>query len=256
VGDFPGGRAPFGGGAHPSPADGIVKAPGMNAVLVANPADRRIYFYKEGMAAPMGELGNSSREPRALLVLDRSLKERSPGTYETTATLPRAGRFEVAFFLDTPRLVHCFDLEVAAPAAPPGIPGAPTPRQVKIEPLFDALPGKRLAAGRPVSLRLRLTDRATGQPIAGTADLQVLLLPTGGNWNLRRTATPVATAATAASGAGAAGLYEVTLHVPTPGLYYLYVESPSLGLKLQDTPPWSLPAAREGTEAPTDAPKK
>jgi YVTN family beta-propeller protein len=235
VGDFPGGRAPFGDGAHPSPADGIIKAPGMNAVLVANPADRRIYFYKEGMAAPMGELGNSSREPRALLVLDRSLKERSPGIYETTATLPQAGRFEVAFFLDTPRLVHCFDLDVAAS---PTVPGAPVARQVKVEPLFDALPGKRLEAGRPETLRLRLTDRATGKPIAGAADLQVLLLPTGGNWNLRRTATPLS-----------AGLYEVPLHVPSAGLYYLYVLSPSLGLKLQDTPPWSLPAVREGTEA-------
>ena len=237
VGDFPGGRSPFGSGGHPSPADGIIKAPGMNAVLVANPADRRIYFYKEGMAAPMGELGNSSREPRALLVLDRSLKERSPGIYETTATLPRAGRFELAFFLDTPRLVHCFDLEIAAPQAPPG---APVARQVKVEPLFDALPGKRLAAGRPETLRLRLTDRATGQPITGTTDLHVLLLPTGGNWNLRRTATPLP---------GEVGLYEVTLHVPSGGLYYLYVESPSLGLKLQDTPPWSLPAARQGPEA-------
>jgi YVTN family beta-propeller protein len=242
VGDFPGGRAPFGDGAHPSPADGIVKAPGMNAVLVANPADRRIYFYKEGMAAPMGELGNSSREPRALLVLDRSLKERSPGVYETTATLPRAGRFEVAFFLDTPRLVHCFDVDIAAS---PTAPGTPAARQVKVEPLFDALPGKRLVAGRPETLRLRLTDRATGKPIAGAADLQVLLLPTGGNWNLRRTATPLAIDV-----GGTAGLYEVELHVPSPGLYYLYVESPSLGLKLQDTRPWSLPAAREATETP------
>ncbi len=238
VGDFPGGRAPFGDGAHPSPADGIIKAPGMNAVLVANPADRRIYFYKEGMAAPMGELGNSSREPRALLVLDRSLKERSPGVYETTATLPQAGRFEVAFFLDTPRLVHCFDIDVAAS---PTVPGAPVARKVKVEPLFDALPGERLAAGRPETLRLRLIDGATGKPIAGVADLQILLLPTGGNWNLRRTATPVA--------ADTSGLYEVSLHVPSAGLYYLYVASPSLGLKLQDTPPWSLPAAREGTEA-------
>ena len=51
--DFPGGQRPVAEAAKFSPADSIVQAPGADAVLVANPADRAIYYYKEGMAAPM-----------------------------------------------------------------------------------------------------------------------------------------------------------------------------------------------------------
>ena len=63
--DFPGGQNPPGRGTRPSPADGIVRAPGATAVLVANAPDRAIYFYMEGMAAPMGSFQNYGREPRA-----------------------------------------------------------------------------------------------------------------------------------------------------------------------------------------------
>ena len=43
--DFPGGQEPLGKGM-PSRAPAIVRAPGAIAVLVANPADRMIYYYK------------------------------------------------------------------------------------------------------------------------------------------------------------------------------------------------------------------
>lgn len=111
--DFPGGESSF-IGPRPSPADAIVQAPGAYAMLIANPRDQAIYFYKEGMAAPMGRFSNYSREPRAVLVVDRSLKERSPGVYETTAKLRRPGVYDVAFFLDSPRIVHCFEVKVAS----------------------------------------------------------------------------------------------------------------------------------------------
>src|SRR5207253_3475892 len=35
-------------------ADAVVPAPEDGSVLVANPADKMIYYYTEGMAAPMG----------------------------------------------------------------------------------------------------------------------------------------------------------------------------------------------------------
>ena len=74
---FPAGQNPPDKASRPSPAASIVQVPGANAVLVANPADRAIYFYKEGMAAPLGHFRNYNREPRAVLVVDRSLQERS-----------------------------------------------------------------------------------------------------------------------------------------------------------------------------------
>ena len=35
-----------------------------------------------------------------------------PGTYETVTRLGRPGRYEVVFFLESPRMVHCFQVEV------------------------------------------------------------------------------------------------------------------------------------------------
>ncbi len=40
------------------------------------------------------------------------LREGARGTYEAVARLGRAGRYEVAFYLGSPRLVHCFEVEV------------------------------------------------------------------------------------------------------------------------------------------------
>jgi hypothetical protein len=61
----------------------MVPAPEGNSVLIANPADRVIYYYSEGMAAPMGSFQNYRREPRALMVVDRSLREVTSGVYTT-----------------------------------------------------------------------------------------------------------------------------------------------------------------------------
>ncbi|HBL25894.1 MAG TPA: cytochrome D1, partial [Acidobacteria bacterium] len=105
--DFPGGQHPPGRSTGGVPADGIVSAAGEAAVLVANPEDKAIYFYKEGMAAPMGHFQNYGRQPRAVLVVDRTLREIRPGVYETVARLTGAGDYELAVFLDAPRIVHC-----------------------------------------------------------------------------------------------------------------------------------------------------
>ena len=97
----------------PPPADSIIPAPGAGAVLVANPKDQSVYYYSEGLAAPMGTFSNYKREPRAVLVIDRSLRERSrPGVYETVARLDQPGQFDVVFLLDQPRIVHAFPVTV------------------------------------------------------------------------------------------------------------------------------------------------
>ena len=91
-------------------------------MLVANPADKMIYFYTEGMAAPMGSFQNYRRDPKALLLLDNSLAETSRGIYTSTIRLPEAGHYDVAFLLDSPRMVNCFSLTVAEdPAEGPAV---------------------------------------------------------------------------------------------------------------------------------------
>jgi YVTN family beta-propeller protein len=227
VADFPGGRAPLGGGPRPSLADGLAKVPGLNAMLVANPADHAVYLYREGMAAPAGDLGDRGHSPRALLVVDRTLRERAPGVYETTARLRRTGALEVALFVDNPRLVHCFELQIEPRRRQEG--GTPP---VAAEARLDAMPDQRLAAGRPGVLRLRLSERGTGRPIGGRADVRVLVQAAAANWSFGGRARPVD-----------GGRYEVTLAMPAPGLYFVYCECPSLGLRMQDSPRIAVAAA-------------
>ncbi len=76
---------------------------------MANPVDKVLYYYSEGMAAPMGNFQNYRREPLAVMVVDRSLREIKPGIYSTTIKLPASGRYDVAFLNDSPRVSHCFE---------------------------------------------------------------------------------------------------------------------------------------------------
>src|SRR6185503_2958391 len=94
---FPAGEKAPGDSTARSPANAIVPAPEEGAVLVANPADKMIYYYTEGMAAPMGSFQNYKRDPRALLVMDNSLRETARGVYSTTARLNSPGQYDVAF---------------------------------------------------------------------------------------------------------------------------------------------------------------
>lgn len=214
--DFPGGQHPFGNVSRPSPADTIVQAPGENAVLVGNPADKAIYYYREGMAAPMGNFSNYGREPRAVLVVDRSFKERAPGVYETTARLTRAGLYNFAFLMDTPRIVHCFPVRVEANASL----AAADSGEVRIEPLFRE---RAVWAGERASLRFRLSDPKTKELKGGLTDVESLIFLAPGIWQTRQAAREVER-----------GVYEIEFEPPEEGFYYIYLESPSIGLKLDN----------------------
>lgn len=217
VADFTGGQHALGEMSNPSLAAGIVAAPGGGAVLVANPLDHAIYYYREGMAAPMGTFQNYGRQPRAVLVVDRSLGEKThSGTYETVARLPSpAGRYRMALFLDSPRVVHCFAVDVLPD---PGLTArrleaSPT----KVEPIEAGADGKAPAvAGRPAHLRFRLLDATTGAPRAGVRDLVVMVYPISGAWQHRETATEQA-----------GGIYEATFVPPQAGTYAAVVGSTS-----------------------------
>ena len=216
IADFPGGERPFGAASGPTPADGVVPAPGERAVLVANGGDRTIHYYQEGMAAPMGNFNNYSREPRAVMVVDRTLRESEPGAYRTTARLARAGSYDVAILVDSPRAVACFDLPVdvdpvlEAKRRPPVVLQHVTAQRV----------GR---VGEPVTLRVRLIDPATGHAKGGLTDVRALVSLTPGRWHTRMP-----------SQALERGEYSLAFVPPEPGVYYVYVESPSAGLRLNN----------------------
>ncbi|NKC10694.1 MAG: cytochrome D1 [Gammaproteobacteria bacterium] len=214
--DFPGGQSAFsqtlGAGAAPT----IVQAPGANAVLVANPQDRAIYFYKEGMAAPMGHFSNYRRIPTAVMALDRSLKEVAPGSYETLTRLRRPGQYSLAFYLDSPLRVHCFDVEVQA-----------LPRVAKASPSvrYD-LAANQVPVHQPFAVRVRLVDGASGKPSADLKDVQFLAYTAPGTEQRRFMAKQVEP-----------GLYEALFEPYTTGSYYIFVRSPSLGLRFDMASP-------------------
>ncbi|MBA3241420.1 MAG: hypothetical protein H0T60_09385, partial [Acidobacteria bacterium] len=95
-------------------ADMIAATPDGNSAMIANAPDAMIYYYVQGMMAPMGTISNYKRRPNAVMLLDRSLKEVRPGVYSTPVKLRNSGRYNVSLLIDQPRVVHCFDIEVAA----------------------------------------------------------------------------------------------------------------------------------------------
>lgn len=229
--DFPGGQHPLGQVSLPSVADSVVQAPGATAVLVANPADKVIYFYKEGMAAPMGSFQNYDREPRAVLVVDRSLKERSPGVYETVARLGSPGRYEVALFLDSPRLTHCFEVEVEED--PVLAERRRREQPLRVEPLIA---GRDVAAKQQTALRFKLVDPQSGKPKGGLADVTVLVFNPSGFSTGRRPAAEVGE-----------GVYEIGFVPPSAGTYYVAVECLSGKLPLHLSPQIVLRAVADGS---------
>ena len=221
--DFPGGQHPPGRTPRPTPADGIVQAPGHPSVLVANPEDEVIYFYKEGMAAPMGHFRNYGKVPRAVLVVDRSLRETAPGVYETVAQMGPPGHYEIALFLESPRVIHCFPVDVAED---PALAAARRP-PLAVEVLIDQRRPPR--PGEDVAVRLKIADPATGAPRQGLRDVNVLTFLSPGVWQQRQWAEEVGE-----------GLYEIHFQPPEAGVYFVFVGVDSQGLPLERAPFASL----------------
>jgi YVTN family beta-propeller protein len=231
--DFPGGQKPFGQDAGPATASGIVQAPGARAVLVANPADRAVYFYKEGMAAPMGSFANYSRQPRAVMVIDRSLKESAPGVYESVTKLGRPGWYDLSFFLDSPRVVRCLRMAIDPDPAREKERLAAQPPRVEY-----LAAGRTVTAGRSFPLRLKILDPVSGEPIAGLGDVTVLSYQPPGTRQKRQPAREVGE-----------GIYEIALVAEEPGSYYVYVQSLSQGLPFRASPVLHLTAIGESPPA-------
>ena len=229
LGEFTGGEAPF--GPATALADSLMTTPGKSSVVVANPVDQAIYFYMVGMAAPMGNFGNYKRTPRAVMVVDHSLRETEPGVYETTVQLPAAGPHDLVFFLNTPRIAHCFPIDIPEnPDLAAAHPGA----GLRLEPLAPA----ELQAGAEARITFRLTgpDRAAPLPPPDLV-FRVLLAP--GVWH-RRVAAEYA----------ADGRALLRFTPPESGMYYLYAEAPSVGLH----PGHSAQLVLEASEPPPAQP--
>jgi YVTN family beta-propeller protein len=226
IAKFPGGQnAPADAPVKDSVADVIVPAPEGNSVLVANPADRIIYYYSEGMAAPMGSFQNYRRKPRGLMVIDRSLREVSSGVYSTTTRLPKSGIYDVAFLLDSPRVTHCFSAE-----AKPD-PNVPREKQVAIR-IEYLNKDQQLRVDENYKLRFKVVETMTLKAKSDLKDLRVLTMLASGIWQKRDFARSAGD-----------GVYELDIKVPQTGSYFIFVESRSQGVSFRQLPSLTLQAA-------------
>ena len=199
-------------------ADMIAPTPEGNAVMIANNPDQLIYYYVEGMMAPMGTFSNYKRRPRALLLLDRSLAETTPGTYTTNIRLRHSGSFDVPVLLDQPRLHKCFQLEVGPSPDAEDERGVP----IVVETIFKDGPVK---SGETVSLKFKIVDSVTKKPVHGLGDVTVLVFQQPGIWQQRQMARETD-----------AGVYEITQVFPNSGLFNVMLGVRSRGVAFADLP--------------------
>jgi YVTN family beta-propeller protein len=206
-------------------ADSIVPAVNEAAVLVVSPADATVYYYMEGMNAPMGAFRNYGHAPRAVEVANRALKETEPGLYTATVRVPTSGTFDVAYLNESPRFMHCFSFE-ASPN--PEMQNAYKPLDVDF-----LMEKRRVSAGNTKNLRFRITDPRTGQPRTDVEDATVLYYRAP---NFGRT--------TVLARHVGEGIYEAELDFKQAGAYYVFVESRSEKMKYRDLDYLTLMAVR------------
>jgi YVTN family beta-propeller protein len=206
-------------------ADTMAAAAGEAAMLFGSPADMAIQYYAEGMNAPMGGFQTHGHAPRAVSIIDRAIKERAPGVYAAKVRIPQPGDYAVAFLLDTPGVLHCFN--VAA------IPNPTFKREVAPLAVKYMVDDRKVKVGQTYRFKFRLTDPATEQPRADLKDVQVAYLPASGGSRYERLAKPVGE-----------GLYEAELTLKRPGAYYVYVGARSLNMPVGKLPYTTLIGVR------------
>ena len=181
----------------------------------------------EGSQSPLGGYQGHTLMPRAVQVVDRSLKERSPGVYTGGIRIPSSGIFSVALLLDDPKVVHCFQF-----TAKPNDELAGASNGYK--PVMEFLSEGEPKAGKVFNLKVKLTDENTDEPISEAEDLIVLARVLAGNWNQRVIAANLGD-----------GYYEFQLSFPNPGKYNLYFIVPSLGIDFDQLPQRTLQVTAE-----------
>jgi len=180
-----------------------------SSVFVVNPVNNTTYFYMEGMNAPMAGYLNRGHTARAVTVVDRAMRQDEPGVFTTQAVMPAAGRFDVAFMLDRPQVLHCFSAEVK--------PGQATDAKLAI-PRLEFLPAPvTVQAPSKATVRFRLVQGRKDEARTGVTDLRVRYFLAPGGRRLDAAVREVGD-----------GVYEAKIDVAETGAYYVHVDSAAL----------------------------
>ena len=149
--------------------------------------------------------------------------------------LPAPGRYDVAFLLETPPILHCFSVEAAVNPALEKDLG-----RLDIEYLVR---DRTVPAGADVPVRFRLANSTTGKPRTGLAGVRVLFFRIPGKDRREVPAREVGD-----------GVYEAMLPMTRPGAYNIYVAVPSEKVRYQDLPYFTMAATRTAAGSPGATP--
>jgi YVTN family beta-propeller protein len=203
----------------PTVADMISPTGEWAAVVAANPADRLIYYYMEGMIAPMGSYSTYGRVPRAIGVVDRSVREVEKGVYAAKIRVPEAGTYNVAFIIDSPLVDQCFTF-TAGPN--PLIEAKKEKYPLKLEFINTE---RIVSVGEPFTVEFSLRRSSTDKPLGELKDVLVLATRMPGNWQKRQRARSVGE-----------GRYAVSIMPDQAGVYLVTVGVPSFGVDMTQLP--------------------
>jgi len=193
-------------------ASAISEAPGEAAVLVVSPSDNTVYYYMEGMNAPMGNFRNYGHPPRAVQVADRTLREEQDGVYRGKIRVPAAGTYDVAFLMESPSILHCFSM---AAERDPALHLETTAGIEYIDKPF------KVSTDDAVTLKFRITNPRTGEHITNLKDVRVRYYRAPAYDRRDELAVEVGD-----------GVYKLDTRLSKSGLYYFFVSSKSSNLGL------------------------
>jgi hypothetical protein len=200
-------------------ANARLVAPYGHGALVANLQEQVAYYYMEGMNSPMGTVKTYGPNVIGLMSVNKGFRETSPGTYETTFTVPRAGRYDIPVTIDEDRFVTCFSA-VAAPASKTKSEDLLASIRIEQEtPLAQAVSDRR-------NVVLRIVDTKTNTPVSGLKGVRLLAFSPSGGWQSRKAAVELGD-----------GRYSGDWRFPKSGRYGVSVSIASLDVGFADQPP-------------------
>jgi len=204
--------------ARPVYADSISPTGEWGTVVISNPLDKRVYYYMEGMVAPMGTFNTYGRTPLAVTVVDRSLRETEKGVYTARIRIPSKGEHSVAFLIDTPWIDNCFSFNAAPDPEMEKERSRPRPKIVHLSELRDN------PVGQKVVLRFAVQWDGENAPEVPPTVIAMATRPPG-NWQIRKTVE-----------ASEAGIYELELVPDADGIYLVSFSIPEWHVDFTEIP--------------------
>jgi len=151
-----------------------------SGAFFTTPSERTVYHYMEGMNSPSSGLKTYGHTPLAAMVVQRGLREISPGRYSAVIRLPASKRMVVALASEAPVLRECLGLAVDMAV------GSKQESAMSVQWLNDSV--QTIRGNAPADFRVRIKDQREEKQIP-VRHMQLRIVPTQGGaaavWAMR-----------------------------------------------------------------------